>query len=139
MDTPTPDNAASANPVAWRRRYICPNEGPSLWLPADEREAALLREYDFYEVEPLYSAATVTALEAEVRELRDSLDALVQAASPLVTDDVQQERVIETTTRGRTSISIDPFPLMKFRHEDMRDLKNELERARRTLTGAGAK
>lgn len=150
MTTPTPDSAASAtpviaqvsekiDPVAWRVRAIGWGEpGPWCTIPDLMLSSYRLRP-DSYEIEPLYSAATVAALEAEVERLRDSLDALIQAASPMVTDDIQHERVIEKGSRGHTSISIDPFPLMKFRHEDMRDLKSELERARKALTGAGAK
>lgn len=66
MTTPTPDNAASATPVAYARCY---DSGKPIYddvvLP-NSQEAEMWA----YKLEPLYSAATVAALEAEVERLR---------------------------------------------------------------------
>lgn len=73
MTTPKRNEA-----VAWRRRYICPQEGPSLWLPCEESDVPTLSAAGCYEIEPLYSAATVDALRSEVSRLRGAMDELKQ-------------------------------------------------------------
>lgn len=65
--------------VAWRRRYICPQEGPSLWWHCDESDVPTLRAAGCYEVEPLYSQEQVEALQGEVSRLREALSVLSEA------------------------------------------------------------
>lgn len=90
----------------------------------------------------LYSAATVAELrtkadaaERRVGELGSALSDLISVADPLALAPREYERIREQTARG-TRISIDPFPLLKCRNEDVVDLTDGLKRARATLTGA---
>ncbi|HEY0860713.1 MAG TPA: hypothetical protein VGE19_07370 [Pseudoxanthomonas sp.] len=162
--TPTTDNAAS--PVLWRAPH-----GSGKWMYFDH-EPTHLKSY-----EPLYSAATVAELRAEVAEqsawadkwkalhdavslahevqaksltraldradaaerrvgeLEGALRDLIDVADPVALAPREYERIQEHTARG-ASISIDPFPLLKCRYEDVVDLTDGLKRARATLTGA---
>ena len=45
----------AGEPVAWRQRYIDPEEGPSIWSHCDEHSRRLLAGRADYEVQPLYT------------------------------------------------------------------------------------
>lgn len=45
----------AVEPVAWRQRYIDPEEGPSIWSHCDENSRRLLQGRTDYEVQPLYT------------------------------------------------------------------------------------
>ncbi len=70
-----PAEAEGVEVVAWQQRYICPDEGPSCWQPADERTVEILRRRDDYELRqlvPLTALSAVTAERDRLREDRDS-------------------------------------------------------------------
>lgn len=69
MTTPTPDNAARETPVAWVER----TEGGLTRMWSGDLSAWAHRPAN---PEPLYSAATVTALEARVAVLSDALQSI---------------------------------------------------------------
>lgn len=75
MDTPTPDNAASATPVAWMKKLVHRSGTSSVTRFFISREDATKYRVYGYKQEsppiPLVPAATVTALEAEVERLRE--------------------------------------------------------------------
>lgn len=65
-----PDNAARATPVAWRYRLNEKGNGPWGFGPwGYETRKPTLSPSGFYDVDPLYSAATVAELRAEVERL----------------------------------------------------------------------
>lgn len=169
MTAPMPkDNEVDekVKPVAW----IVTNGGESCepWLEYEQSEVDALPAVCI--AEPLYSAATVAELRADVAdreaviecknidirerdralhaasqradaaerrvgELEAALRDLISVADPLALAPREYERIREQTARG-TRISIDPFPLLKCRYEDVVDLTDGLKRARATLTGA---
>ena len=43
-------------PVGWQQRYLCPNEGPGIWVfCATDRDAEILQETDSHEVRRVFA------------------------------------------------------------------------------------
>lgn len=73
------------------------------------------------------------AAERRVAELEAALRDLIDVADPVALAPREYERIREQTARG-TCVSIDPFPLLKCRYEDVVDLTDGLKRAGAALT-----
>lgn len=42
-------------PVAWQQRYLCPEEGPSIWQHCNDSDAAILAKRTDYELRRVYA------------------------------------------------------------------------------------
>jgi hypothetical protein len=42
-------------PVAWQQRYLCPEEGPSIWQHCNDSDAAILSKRTDYELRRVYA------------------------------------------------------------------------------------
>jgi hypothetical protein len=41
-------------PAAWQQRYLCPDEGPSIWQHCNDADAAILAKRTDYELRRVY-------------------------------------------------------------------------------------
>jgi hypothetical protein len=42
-------------PVSWQQRYLCPDEGPSIWQHCNDSDAALFAKRADYELRRVYA------------------------------------------------------------------------------------
>ena len=96
--------------VAWRRRYVCPQEGPSLWLPCDERDVPTLREAGCYEIEPLYSQEQIDALQGEVSRLRAFAEHVRTTCFDFVNEGIRpwEHNMRELAWRADEALNLEP-------------------------------
>ena len=81
------------------------------------------------------AASDYAALAERCERLEWALRDLIAVADPVALAPREYERIREQTARG-TCVSIDPFPLLKCRYEDVIDLTDGLKRARDLLSGS---
>jgi hypothetical protein len=55
MDEKIPTIREGLEHVGWQQRFICPEEGPSIWSFCSDEEAEILMRRDNYEVRPVFA------------------------------------------------------------------------------------
>lgn len=74
----------------------------------------------------------------DVERLREALENLISVAEPMVAEDGKCPPIREPNERGGTTVTIDPFPLLKYRVEDMDDLREGIKSARAIIAALSA-
>lgn len=88
--------------VGWQQRYLCPDEGPTIWQFCDDRSAEILKDRNDYELRKVYTDPSF-----EIERLRTELKAWMNAEAEKGIELVQlRQKLAEVQARVQLTANL---------------------------------